>query len=275
MELHAGPREWIYRAGDDVYFEVYGKGDAVVLSHGYGGCHASWYQQVMAFAPRYRVVTWDQRGFGRSTNRHQHAGPATAAADLGALLDQLEIERAHLVGQSMGGWAVMGLALEHPERVASLVFSGSIAGIYTPSIARSYDEVRRARAAGPPLGHHPPGHHPALGRQLARRDLAQAFLYEQIASVAPPPPGEVLDLLRATAYPHERLRRLEIPALFIVGEEDSIFPPESIREAATLLPLSRVVEVAGAGHSPYFETPRRFNETVAEFWGWLLEPKLN
>ena len=75
----------------------------MVLSRGSGGNHAVWYQQVPS--QKYRVVTWDQRGFGRSTDVNKHAGPGPAVEDLKTLLDHLGITRAHLVGQSMGGWA--------------------------------------------------------------------------------------------------------------------------------------------------------------------------
>src|SRR5690349_1553135 len=117
---------------EQIYYEAVGSGDALVLSHGLGGNHAIWYQQVPEFAKHYCVVTWDQRGFGRSTNTANNSGPEAAARDLAAVLDHLKIDRAHLVGQSMGGWAVMGYALAHPERVRSLVLADTLGGIYTP-----------------------------------------------------------------------------------------------------------------------------------------------
>ena len=122
--------------GERIYHEVCGEGEPVVLCHGAGGNHASWYQQVPAFASRYRVITWDQRGFGRSTNRADRSGPRAAVADLRGLLDHLAVDKAHLVGQSMGGWVILGFALAHPERVRSLVFASTTAGIQVPGMAR-------------------------------------------------------------------------------------------------------------------------------------------
>ena len=74
-------------AGDDVYFEVVGAPDApaVVLGHGAGGNHAIWFQQVPVFEREHRVITWDQRGFGNSTNRNGLASPGTATNDLLAI----------------------------------------------------------------------------------------------------------------------------------------------------------------------------------------------
>ena len=82
------------RGADRLYYETAGEGEVVVLCHGYGGNHAVWFQQLPSLAERYRVVTWDQRGFGRSSDRTGSAGPDAAAADLAALLDHLGVPRA-------------------------------------------------------------------------------------------------------------------------------------------------------------------------------------
>jgi 3-oxoadipate enol-lactonase len=251
--------------GERLYWESTGRGRPVVLSHGLGGNHASWFQQVVAFAAERRVVTWDQRGFGRSSRRGA-TGPAAAAADLRALLDHLEIERAHLVGQSMGGWTVLGLALAHPGRVRSVVLADTIGGIYTPEVERHFDEYIRRAAAELPAYAVSLTRHPALGAALGDRDPARAFLYREIASLAEPPPLEIPRLLRTTAHPLEAVAALEVPVLCVVGLEDPIFPPAVIREVAARLRRARVVEIPGCGHSPYFEDPESWNRAVRTFW---------
>jgi pimeloyl-ACP methyl ester carboxylesterase len=251
--------------GEQIYYESFGKGDVVVLSHGLGGNHAIWYQQVPVLAQSYRVVTWDQRGFGRSTNAQNQSSPKAAARDLAALLDHLAVEKAHLVGQSMGGWAVMGFALAHPERVESLVLADTIGGIYTPAIEASFDAYIREAGQSPPPNELPITQHPAIGEQLGAADPAKAFLYSQIGSTTAPAPANMGLLLRTTAYDRAALERLTIPTLFIVGEHDPIFPPATIREAAGVLPNAAVVELPNAGHSPYFETPAAWNDAVLEF----------
>ena len=95
--------------GESLYYEVTGASDArtVVLTHGAGGNHASWFQQVPVLAAAgYRVVTWDSRGFGNSTCRSGTVGADIAAGDLAAILDSVGADRVDLVGQSMGGWWV-------------------------------------------------------------------------------------------------------------------------------------------------------------------------
>src|SRR3954468_114284 len=110
--------------GERIYYEVVGEGGVpLVLSHGAGGNHAVWYQQVAPFAVDRTVVTWDHRGYGRSTDRADRSGPEVAVGDLLAVLDALGIERADLVGQSMGGWTVVGAALARPGLARSLVLA--------------------------------------------------------------------------------------------------------------------------------------------------------
>lgn len=251
--------------GDEVYYESFGEGKAVVLSHGLGGNHAIWYQQVPVLAQSYRVITWDQRGFGRSTNRSDAAGPKTAAEDLAAVLNHLGIDKAHVVGQSMGGWAVLGFALAHPDRVLSITFADTIGGIYTPAIEAGFDDYIRRSQQGPPPDQLPITRHPALGEMIAARHPTQAFLYSQIGSVAPPAPANMGALLRSTRYDLDKVRKLEVPALFIVGANDPIFSPAMIREAAQQLPNSKVVEIPDSGHSPYFEQPEAWNRVLLAF----------
>ena len=260
---------FVESGGEQIYYETVGRGEPVVFLHGLGGNHAIWYRQVPEFARSYKVVTWDQRGFGRSTNAQKQSGPPAAVEDLKAILDHLDIERAHLVGQSMGGWAVLGCALQHPERVRSVVMADTIGGIYTDEIAAHFDGYIRSVLSSPPPAELPITQHPALGEALGASDPAQAFLYRQIGGLSAPPPANMGLLLRQTAYPPEDIKLLDLPVLFVVGENDPIFPPSVIRAASGLVAGSRVVQLPHAGHSPYFETPAAWNETVLGFLSGL------
>jgi len=256
---------FVESGGEQIYYETVGAGEPLVLSHGLGGNHAIWYQQIPVFAANYQIVTWDQRGFGRSSDTQRQSGPATAVEDLKAVLDHLKIQQAHLVGQSMGGWAVLGFALKHPDRVQSLVLADTIGGIYTPEAAKHFDAYIREAATSPPPDQMDFTRHPALGDQLGTVNPAQALLYRQIASVAPPaPPGMGLKL-RQTSYSLDTVHKLNTPVLFVVGEHDPIFPPAVIRSVAAEVKGARIVELPGAGHSPYFETPQAWNDAVMAF----------
>jgi len=259
-------RGFVTSEGELIYFECWGEGgQSVVLGHGMGGSHAVWYQQVAHLAADYQVVTWDQRGFGRSTALTGDLGPVPAARDLKAILDHLDITQAHIVGQSMGGWSALGFALDHPDRVLSLILADTTAGLFTPRIRRVLDDYAKLIAASPPPEEWPLGFHPAVGTQLLTEDLAQAFLYTQLGTLTDPPdPETIIPLLMATDHTR-RAAEVSAPTLFIVGENDPIFPPALIRSAADLIDDSRVAVVENTGHSPYFERPETWNDIVARF----------
>jgi len=247
--------------GDEVWFESAGEGPTLVLSHGLGGNGATWFQQVPAFAEHHQVVTWDQRGFGRSTSTAGRVGPEVAVEDLLALLDHLDVGSAHLVGQSMGGWAVLGAALRAPERVRSLVLACTTAGIPAVHVA-PFDPS----GIGPRGGTRPLGVHPAVGERLPEIDPARAYLYQALGTFGRrPSDDELARLLAETTYDPDALGMLEVPTLFICASRDPLMSPELIRDAATRLPQATVVELSDRGHSPYFEDPDAWNAVVGDF----------
>jgi 2-succinyl-6-hydroxy-2,4-cyclohexadiene-1-carboxylate synthase len=257
---------FIDSGGERIYFELWGEsGPAVILGHGLGGSHAVWYQQVVALAEGFRVITWDQRGFGNSTRSTGIIGPVPAAEDLARVLEHLEIESAHVIGQSMGGWSALGFAIDHPERVISLVIADSTAGILTPAIRQTLAAIGAAVVTGSQPDDMPLGFHPAIGTQLLADDLAQAFLYTQLGSLTTPPsPAEIMPLLADTDHT-QGASQIMGPTLFIVGEHDPIFSPQTITSAAAVIQGSRVESIEDTGHSPYFERANRWNDIVTEF----------
>ena len=251
----------LLRDGDDVYFEAVGDPEApvVVLGHGAGGNHAIWYQQVPVFARDYYVIAWDQRGFGLSTNRNGLANPRTATADLLAILDDLGVARAHVVGQSLGGWAALGFAVGHADRVRSLVLADTIGGIAIPEWWKAAVQAQRDG----------PFNHPALSDRFCRDNPERSHLYLQIGGLKRDPSPDQLAVLRGlrdVTYGDDDLAAHAIPTLFIVGSEDEIFSPATIAEAAARVPGAGVEQIEGAGHSPYFERPEAWNALVLDFW---------
>lgn len=253
MERESGLLE---TGGERIYHESMGAGDPVVFCHGLGGNHAIWWHQLLPFAERYRVVTWDQRGFGNSSRATGEYGPGPAVDDLRALLDHLGIERTHLVGQSMGGWVVMGFAIRHPDRVRSLVLADTLAGLVTPDVTPpTPEQAMRGLDADPRT-------HPALG---AATPPEAALLYNLLSDFGDKAPvADMLGRIVATRWPVEQARGLGLPALCLVGEQDQLCPPAAMRSLADLVG-AELVEIAGAGHSPYFERPSAWNDAVLTF----------
>jgi pimeloyl-ACP methyl ester carboxylesterase len=261
--------------GIDLYYEEHGKGFPLILAHGAGGNHLSWWQQVPHFSRHYRTITFDHRGWGLSLDADD-GGPESFVQDLLGLLDHLEIERTILVGQSMGGFACLGLTLEQPDRVAGLVMSNTFAGMRREVWLASADDKREAvRAIWD--RRRTDGIKRALGPGFAREHKERAFLYKQIRLLnefgpnrlhSEPRITRLRALERSPDLPatKERLAALRVPVLFIGGEHDEVFPVSLMEVAHSLMPSSRMVVVPGAGHSVYFEAPELFTNVASEFF---------
>jgi pimeloyl-ACP methyl ester carboxylesterase len=251
--------------GETIYFEVTGAPDAdevVVLTHGAGGSHAAWFQQVPVFAAAgYRVVTWDARGFGLSTFETGTHGADAAVHDIAAVLDAETLDRVHLVGQSMGGWWVTAFTVAHPARVQSLTLSNTIGGLWTDAL---HARFREAVASGPQQPAQA-GVHTAVSASFAERDPAGAFLYQQLNTFHTPPMVEVGAALAGSSVTHDELSATGVPLLGITGSDDALFPPKLMTESIEGVRGARVVEIADAGHSPYFERPDEYNAVLLEF----------
>jgi pimeloyl-ACP methyl ester carboxylesterase len=254
--------------GEQIWYETAGSGSDLILSHGLGGNAAVWYQQVPYFAQHYRVITWDQRGFGRSGNARGNHGPESAISDLIMLMDQLGVEKADLVGQSMGGWVTMGTALAAPDRVRSIVLACTTGGIPVDLTAPESPLVsgpRQTRALG---------EHPAVGGRLQSLDMARAYLYQALGSFGHRPPDhEFFRILKDYTFDPVALAAFTGRALLIAGELDELMTPERIRAAAEYLTDATVVELSDRGHSPYFEDPQPWNDVVAKFLADDADPK--
>jgi len=243
-----------------LYYEVQGAGPPLVLVHGSAGNALSWWQQVPFFARDHRVVTYDQRGFGRSRCAPDARHPRHFVADLAAVLDAVGAARAALVCQSLGGWTGLPFALAHPERTAALVLCGTPGGLVTPGITRDLAGVPARMAERPGVAGM------ALGRRFAARHPERTFLYEGIAGLNPPDTLAVYTrgLLTQRVEPAS-LAGFAVPTLLVAGDEDAFFSPEALGEVAATLPGARLARFAGVGHSVYWEAPEAFNEAVAAF----------
>jgi 3-oxoadipate enol-lactonase len=250
--------------GARLYYEVHGQGPWVVFAHGAGGNHLSWWQQVPTFARRYRCLTFDHRGFGLSRQDSDSPEPAHFVDDLEALLEHVGADEVRLVAQSMGGLTCLGYALRHPERVKALVMANSLVGMRRAVWAAADEEARRqAQERWDRRKLQVPRR--ALSVRFARTRPQLAFLYRAISALNGPRPVDLPRRYPVLDPTGDAIRGLQVPVLFIVGEEDDLFPPPLVAVASRLLPNARMLVVPGAGHSVYFERPQVFNRAVLEF----------
>lgn len=244
--------------GFELYYEVHGEGFPLVCAHGIGGNHASWYNQIPAFAPQYRLVLFDHRGFGNSRDAANGPGRSRFVADLAALLDHLEIRKAALIAQSMGGGTCSGFTVKYPERVSALIMADTIIGLKLPPA------LQQLAAAVNKATENLTQKERVLGPSFIRREPALSELYVQLAS---------FNMVNRKTLPGsfgegctpEQLAATGVPTLFLVGKEDVLFPPDLVAGVHELVEGSRYVEIPDAGHSAYFEAPAAFNEAVRSF----------
>jgi len=238
--------------GAALYWEAHGEGPPIVLAHGVGGNHAIWFRQIGPLSRANRVIAFDHRGFGRSID-HDGRGRAAFAEDLRALLDHLGVDRALLVGQSMGAGTCVDFACRWPERVAALAVADSLHAIAEP------DEVRplmdAARAATRDLGQI----ERVLGTKAREADPTLAVLYAAINSFNATDRHSLAGAF--PAYPPEQIGG-RFPGLFLAGGEDVLFPIEAIRRVQARVPGSFLVEMIDAGHSAFLERATEFNDTI-------------
>lgn len=234
----------------------------IVLGHGAGGSHLVFHRQIEALSRRYRVVAWDQRGFGASTAATGRAGPRAAADDLLAIVDRVGGPHpVHLVGQSMSGWAVVQAALLEPTCVASIVLSGSVGGMLSPRTEQALDRFIDSMAATePPVL----GRSGALAPRFGNEDPAAVTLY-QLIGLLPSPGVDAVRRIRQVRHQIADIAALETPMLFLTGEHDPIFAPREVAALAAEIPTAKALEIRGAGHSPYFERPAEFNDALQRF----------
>jgi 3-oxoadipate enol-lactonase len=245
------------------YSDTGGDGEPVVFSHGYLMDAAMFDPQVAALVPEYRVITWDQRGFGGS----RASGPFSywdSARDVLGLLDHLGIERAVLGGMSQGGFVSLRAALIAPERVRALVLIDSQAGQEDPAIAPAYEQLEQtwleqgpapvqdivaSIILGPPDG--PVDYAPWFGKWAAadRDELRLAFRC-------------LMDRDDLTG----RLGEISCPALIVHGTADAAIPVAKAEVVhAGLAGPADIVLVDGGSHAANLSHPDQVNVALLEF----------
>ncbi|WNC71347.1 alpha/beta hydrolase [Thalassotalea psychrophila] len=240
------------------YYEVHGEGEAVVLAHGLGGNHVTWYQQVAVLAKAYKVITFDHRGFGSSTDNDK-LGRAGFVSDLLALLDHLNIDKAALVGQSMGGGTAINFANKYPERVAGLVIADSLHGLVeSDDVAKIMDQARLNTKDLTQLER-------VLGEAYRNENQAGTVLYQQINSFNATDKSNLVGDYAPDKIPPQELANLGIPVMFISGQDDILFPIDAVRLVQEQIANSFIVEFDNCGHSAFYERAQEFNDSVLSF----------
>ncbi|MCC7104203.1 MAG: alpha/beta fold hydrolase [Chloroflexi bacterium] len=254
--------------GIRIAYDEAGEGTPLLLVHGFQLDRLSWASQVEAFRGCYRVIAPDLRGHGGTElGAVESISMELFAADLDALLESLAVrEPAVVIGLSLGGFIAQHLVLRHPKRVRALVLADTVATADPPELAerrlRFVAEIVRANSTRSSID----GWYPRL---MAPASYGRAELVAPLrAMMARHTPAGVAATLRGMAARPDCLRRLgsvTCPTLVVVGELDTLTPPDQAGLIRDVVPGAQLVVLPGIGHLSNYEAPELFNAVVADF----------
>jgi pimeloyl-ACP methyl ester carboxylesterase len=257
----------VVAGGAELWVEQRGSGPDLLLLCGLGDTHAAWSHQLESLAGRFRVTALDNRGVGRSSLPDGGFGVADMAADAAGVLDALGIERAHVMGFSMGGAIAQELALARPELVASLVLVGTWCRTnayehavfdtwaWTARRAESDEQFIRSMLLW------------VYTRRAHLDGSIETWVAQALAEEHPQSTDAFLRSIDAIAAHDtaDRLAALTAPTLVIAGDEDLIFPPPVQHDLVARLPNARLELLPGEAHQPFQEAPETFDRLVLDF----------
>ena len=242
------------RDGVQIYYEVQGKGPAVLLSHGYSASSQMWTDQVEALKSSYRVITWDMRGHGRTDSPEDQSlyTHALTVGDMAALLDVCEAETAVIGGLSLGGYVSLAFYGRHPERTGALMLFDTGPGFKKDASREAWNETAEKRAQTleadglDALSDSPEvrksNHRSAQGLARAARGMLAQFDSSVILSL-----GDVA-----------------VKTLVLVGADDTNFIASADYMERKISDATKVV-IPDAGHASNIDQPEAFNEAVLSF----------
>jgi aminoacrylate hydrolase len=249
-----------------LYHERHGMGFPVLFISGLGGFASFWQDQVAAFSRRFEVVTYDHRGFGQSDPSRIGYVVERLAEDVIALMDALEIERAHLVGHSTGGAMAQVLAIEHPNRFTSVVLSATWtkADAYFRRLFSLRKEI--LQRLGPSIYLQEstlllfPSWWIARNNEKLRQIEAQQLATFAAAEVV----ASRIDAMLAFDRTAD-LARIKLPVLVVGAEDDIVTPAYFAEELTRLIPGAEIKIFPRGGHFVHQVRARDYNHAVLPF----------
>lgn len=258
--------------GINLAYEERGSGFPLVLAHEFAGSMESWQAQVDYFSSRYRVITYNARGYPPSeVPESQYAySQDIAVLDLLGLLDALDIEQAYVGGLSMGGSLALHFGLRHPQRARALIVAAAGTGSTNPEQSREMWRTMAAAMEREGMARALAAYAEGPARvQLRRKDPSGYEEFKRLLFAhSPTGSANTMRGVQAGRPPifvwQEQIRTLELPTLILCGDEDepciepSVFLKRNVRRAG-------LVMFPQTGHAINLEEPARFNQAVSDF----------
>ena len=254
--------------GIDLYYETHGRGEPLLLIAGLGATGEIWDIQVPLLAREFQVITFDNRGAGRSDKPQEPYSIAMFADDTAGLMDALDIDTAFIYGQSMGGLIAQEFGVRHPRRARALVlgctsFGGPNSVLPNPdamSTLSSFTSMETGEVLERALN-------VFFSSQFLERNRAEAVRRMAIyLDRRPPADAYVRQVAACLVFDfYDRLPQIQAPTLVINGEDDRLVPSENSRIMAERIPGAELVLFPKAGHLYFDELPEESARTVIEF----------
>jgi len=242
------------RDGVNLYYEVHGEGQVVLLTHGYSATSQMWKGQIEALSKDHKLVIWDMRGHGQTDSPDDlslYSEPHTVA-DMAALLDHVGAEKAVIGGLSLGGYMSLAFHRAHPERTRALLIIDTGPGYKNDEAragwnANALKRAERLEAEGlAALGGSPEVRAAQHRSAKGLANAARGMLTQRDAAVI------------------SSLPDVKVPSIVIVGADDTPFLAASDYMAAKI-PGAKKVVIEGAGHAANIDQPAAFNAALTEF----------
>ncbi len=240
---------------EQIYYAQIGEGSTpIIFLHGAGGSHLIWGSQLRALGAITRALALDLPGHGKSSGRGRDSIEASRDVVV-AFLDALKLERAIVVGHSMGGAITQLLALSHPDRVAGIALVGTGARLRVlpavlDGILNDFDHTARMLTEY--------SFAPAADTDLLEQSEMQLRACDPRVTHGDYAACNAFDVM-------ERVAEIRAPTLVICGKQDRMTPPKYSEYLASKIPNARFVLIEGAGHNVMIEKPEAVNRALIEF----------
>lgn len=259
---------WKLTVGDiQIAYEIHGEGHPLVLISGVGYGGWFWHQVVPALAEHFQVVTFDNRGAGGTDKPDGPYTTAMMAADTAGLLDALGVQKAFVLGHSLGGFIAQELALARPELVEKLILASTTYG--GPNVIPITPEALEVltKRDGDPVELVRQGIQVACAPGFADRhpEVVQELLEHRLTNPVPPAQYQAQVMAGATHNAEDRIGLITCPVLVLFGEHDKVVPPGNAELLARKLPNAQVKILPNVGHVFPIEDPEATVQSILEF----------
>jgi pimeloyl-ACP methyl ester carboxylesterase len=238
-------------------YERRGTGAPLVLLHGYPLDHHLWDEVALSLEDTFELIIPDLRGFGGSSTVDSFYSMQDIASDIAALLDHLEIQKAAIVGHSMGGYVALAFARLYPERVSGLGLVSSQALADSPD--RKEGRYKSAAdVADKGIGSVVAAMTPKFTSNPQLQEFARRSMERQ-------QPAAYIGALKAMAERVDStplLSSLKVPVVLVHGDADQLISIDRAREVKSAIPDAYLVEIRGAGHMPMMEDKEKTAEAL-------------